>query len=218
MLKLLSEKILDMLFPVSCVGCGKDKIIFCGECTEKHLHIKSSPDKKIISIFNYRDKVVKELIWKLKYTGNKKISLVFAQILYDKILEDISEQEIFSNFTYPMVIPIPLSKRKMRKRGFNQSEEVAKNVALIDRNKSFSFAPNVLHKVRDTTDQSSIKDREARLKNLDGCFFVKDTEIVRGKNIIIIDDVTTTGATITEAMNTLHKAGAKNIIAFTIAH
>lgn len=218
MLKILSTKILNVLFPVKCIVCEKKDIVFCDECIEEHVHVQESSNSKIISIFNYKDKVIKDAIWKLKYTGNKKIGVIFGQVLHDKILEDISEQKIFSNFTNPLLVPIPLHKKRLRERGFNQSELTARVMSIIDAEESFSFAPNVLYKIKDTPSQAHIKDKNKRLKNLSGCFSVKDKSLVQGKNIILIDDITTTGATIHEATKTLRNAGANQVIAFTIAH
>jgi predicted amidophosphoribosyltransferase len=77
---------------------------------------------------------------------------------------------------------------------------------------------NVLVKIEDTEHQARIKDRNVRLKNLAGTFAVKNPELIAKKNIILIDDVTTTGATLNEARRTLKKSGARKVIAFTVAH
>ena len=73
-------------------------------------------------------------------------------------------------------------------------------------------------KNKETIHQANIKNRNIRLKNLIGSFIVKNKEEIKNRNIILIDDITTTGATLNEARKTLKKAGAKKIVAFTVAH
>jgi predicted amidophosphoribosyltransferase len=78
----------------------------------------------------------------------------------------------------------------------------------------------ILIKPKETEHQARIKDRRTRLKNIIGSFAVKDSEKnkIKNRNIILIDDITTTGATLTEAKKVLKQAGARKIIAFTVAH
>ena len=83
---------------------------------------------------------------------------------------------------------------------------------------SFSADFNALEKIRHTAPQSSIKNRALRLQNLSGCFSIPHPEKVRGKNIILIDDVTTTGSTLAEARSVLLSAGARSVHAIAIAH
>ena len=77
---------------------------------------------------------------------------------------------------------------------------------------------NILIKPKETEHQARIKDRRERLKNLIGSFAVKNGEKIKNKNIILIDDITTTGATLSEARKILKQYGARRIIAFTVAH
>jgi competence protein ComFC len=77
---------------------------------------------------------------------------------------------------------------------------------------------NILIKKIDTPHQAQIHDRSHRLKNVVGSFALKNSDMINGKNIILIDDITTTGATLSEARKVLKKSGAKKIIAFTVAH
>ena len=76
----------------------------------------------------------------------------------------------------------------------------------------------ILKKIKETEHQARLKDRSVRLKNLLGTFEIVDRDLVRGRNIILVDDVTTTGATLSEAKKVLRAAGARKVIAVTIAH
>lgn len=82
---------------------------------------------------------------------------------------------------------------------------------------SDTIITNVLYKTQDTPSQVSIKDREKRLNNIKGSFAVKNPELIKDRNIILIDDVSTTGATVTEAKKVLREAGAKKVIGVVVA-
>jgi len=181
------------------------------------------------SFFTYRTTAVRTMIWRLKYHGDKSIAETFAKKMYDGLCEELSELAEWSNFKDPVLVAIPVSKHKLRLRGFNQSAAVCEALAELDRDRFFNYQPNVLYKIKDTPSQARVKDKKSRLQNLKDSFAVRDTTKdkacgrfskidVRGKNIILLDDVLTTGATLTEATHTLKTAGAKNIIWVVIAH
>ncbi len=219
MIYLLFQKILNILFPTSCINCNAKNISLCKKCiADIPVQTQNKNNADIISVFNYRNKTIRKAIKFLKYKNRRNIGKILANSLYDVVLEELNEQYIFSDFKNPLLIPIPLSKKRYKERGFNQSEIIAKEMSLINKNTSFVLALNVLYKIKDTDSQVSIKDRKKRLQNLARCFSVKYVDKIKNRNIILIDDVTTTGATIKEAEKTLLKSGARKVIAFTIAH
>lgn len=142
----------------------------------------------------------------------------FGIALYDTLLEELAEFSLFYGKEKPLLIPIPISKKRFRKRGFNQTELIAQQMSFIDMGESFTLTTNVLYKIKDTPSQMSIKDKRKRLHNLRGSFVVKNAALVRGKNVILLDDILTTGATLREAKRTLRAAGARKIICFALAH
>jgi competence protein ComFC len=216
--KKILNKILNIIFPIRCVGCGIENNLLCDKCVSLLPVAKKTELEYTTSVFDYKNETLRKTIWSLKYHGNKDAGKFFAKSIYNILLEDISEQKIFSNFKHPLLIPIPLSKKRLKERGFNQSEIIAKEMSFLDNGTSFTLVTNVLYKIKDTPSQVSIKDKNKRLNNLQDCFIVKDNGLINGKNIILIDDITTTGATIKEARKTLRAAGAKKVIAFTAAH
>jgi len=217
-LKKLYRKILNIIFPIYCVGCKKENISLCVDCINNFPSALNTSVVSDISLFDYKDETVKRSMWLLKYRGNRDIGKIFASSLYDRLLDEVSERNMFSHFHNPIMTPIPLSKKRLKERGFNQSEIIAKELSFIDNDTSFKLVADVLYKTKDTPSQVSIKDRATRLQNLRGCFSVKNPGVIKNRNIILIDDITTTGATIKEARKTLLGAGAKKVIAFTIAH
>jgi competence protein ComFC len=175
----------------------------------------------IFPLFDYRHLPIKKSIWLLKYKGKKRLAGIFAEIMYDKIIEELSDLSAMQNFKDAILIPIPLSPKRHRERGYNQTELVCKELIKINNLRhgvDCKLENNILVKIKETEHQAKIKDRKKRLKNLANSFSVKNSEPIKGKNIILIDDVTTTGATLNEAKKILKQSGAKKIIAFTVAH
>lgn len=174
-------------------------------------------DSRLKAMFQYRDKTVKSAIWAIKYSANKIITERFSELLYEFILEDLSDEIMFSNFTKPLVIPIPAGKNSLKERGYNQCELITNSIILIDNEGNFEINTKALKKIKETAHQSKTKNKSERLKNLQDSFSA-DSKIVSGRNIILIDDVITTGATMNEASRSLKSAGAKKVIGFAIAH
>ena len=106
----------------------------------------------------------------------------------------------------------------MKERGYNQTLLLAEKLQDIDRKENFKLEKNILIKNKETIHQAHIKNKRERLENLIGTFNVQNKDLIKNRNIILIDDVVTTGATINEAKKELRKNGARKIIAFTIAH
>ena len=188
---------------------------------------------KIKAIFNYKTPLCRQAIWEVKYRANKKLIRDFSLLLYEYILEELTDLETFNNFKNIILLPVPSSPKRTREKGFNQCILICQELIKIDEKinqphirhgvygvleKNFSLEKNILIKIKETEHQVNIQDRRNRLKNLSDSFFVKNEDLIKGKNIILIDDVLTTGATLNEAKKILKNSGARKIIAFTIAH
>lgn len=180
---------------------------------------KSQPMEKfdwIFPIFQYKNETVRSIIWELKYRENTKPIEHIGKIIYEHIIAQISDITIFDNDAIFAIIPIPLYPLRKFERGFNQSELIAKSIISNDNERKLLYAPQWLEKIKDTAKQSRSDSREERLKNLKDCF--KANQKVSNYYVFIIDDVTTTGSTLSEARKTLLEAGAKDVFGFTIAH
>ncbi|OGI71007.1 hypothetical protein A3C60_02330 [Candidatus Nomurabacteria bacterium RIFCSPHIGHO2_02_FULL_37_45] len=214
--------ILDIVFPVNCISCGKSGMDLCMMCLKNGAEAERETAKWIFPIFDYRHPPIKKALWLLKYKGKKKFANIFAEILYGKILEELSDLSIMENFRNAILIPIPLSSKRYRERGYNQAELLCENLVKLDENVNFKLEKNILIKQIDTKHQAHILNRSERLKNIVGSFTIlytgKNIGLIKNKNIILIDDITTTGATLTEARKVFKQAGARKIIAFTVAH
>lgn len=220
-------KILNALFPPRCVACGKEGASFCAPCRERipSYSLDGGFDRDgVFSLWEYEHPHVRAAIVALKYKNKRMIAADIAESLNDALFEQLAEKSLFSDplslmlapHAYVM-IPIPLSEKCFKERGYNQSELLAKEWARKNQ-MSFILETSVLYKIKDTETQVSVKDRTKRLQNIRGSFAVRNPEKIRGKTIILIDDVITTGATLSEARAMLRKAGAKTVYGVTVAH
>ena len=176
------------------------------------------PDDGMLAALNYQQIEVKEIIWQLKYKGRKKLATLLAQCLYESLIAELSDKKLFDNFTEPLLIPIPLSKKRLRERGFNQSELIAREMSFIDGDRNFTIETSVLYRIKDNEHQAHIKDRRARFENSKRTFTVLNRDKVLKRNIILLDDVITSGATMLSAKEELLNAGARMVFMISVAH
>ncbi|MEO5635191.1 MAG: phosphoribosyltransferase family protein [Candidatus Paceibacterota bacterium] len=211
--------IFNVVFPVSCVSCGKRGSDFCLNCVSVSPSAERESATWIFPVFDYRHPPIKKSLWLLKYKGKKKLALVFADVLYGKIMEELSDLSVMENFRASILIPIPLSKKRFRERGYNQAELICQELMKLDeKNGDLKFEKDILIKQKNGEHQAHIQNRAMRIKNIAGSFSVKNKSRIKNRNIILIDDITTTGATLGEAKKVLKESGANKIIAFTVAH
>lgn len=226
--------VLDILFPPLCFACEKNlapeekgcnvcaaclasialfDTFFCSVCgarlpgNAKFCHPAAL--YMLGSATSYRNEAVQKLIWRLKYEKLKTAAAPLTQLLA-RYLNSLDFS--FVDFT---VVPVPLHPERLEERGFNQAELLATAVAeTLD----IPLVADVLRRVKATPAQAKMRDRKERAENLSGAFDIAaSSETLRGKNIVLVDDVFTTGATIGEAVKTLKTAGAKIVIALTVA-
>lgn len=169
------------------------------------------------ALFSYKDPLVKDTIWLLKYQKNRRAAEILGEILGNITAEWLDDLKNFENFNNPLLVPVPMGKSRLKERGKNHCESLCEEMIKAVPIGLINYEPNALSKIRETGSQAKTKNRLERLKNLSDSFSANQ-HIVQNRNILLIDDVITTGATIEEARKTLLKAGAKKVIALTVAH
>ncbi|MFA6416327.1 MAG: phosphoribosyltransferase family protein [Candidatus Paceibacterota bacterium] len=211
----LKDWLLDFFFPLYCLDCKTEGYFLCPVCRQKLPPPGGDqlPDW-IMAGFDYRDEKVRELIWRLKYQKQTAVASEMAEMMW-------SASEINAvNSNGPIwLVPVPLFWWRRFQRGYNQAEILAREIAKLQPGK-FVVKNKLIKKIKNTTSQAKIKKRSERLENLKGAFaLVKNIgEIPHHQTIILIDDVTTTGATLTELRRLLTRAGARHIHALVFAH
>src|SRR3989344_7652311 len=207
------QSFLNLLFPIRCAGCKSEGEIMCGTCTNQ-IERPFNEVPGVQALWSYQDKHVARAIWKLKYGGQSSSAECLGKYLGEFVLSDLADEMILDT-QGALIIPAPLSPERLRERGYNQAELLAKGMAKVT---NITLATNVVEKVIHTRTQVSLKNRAQRLDNLHGAFAVSHPELVIGKLVIIIDDVHTTGTTIREITRVLEESGAREVLGYTLAH
>lgn len=200
--RLCSECIANLPFAKGhiCLNCGMpldDESDYCNRCQNQ----KSSFVKNRSPLVY--DGEVKRMIHKLKFRKKKYIAQTLGALMADKYLESGMDSEI--------IVFVPMTESELKKRGFNQAELLAMEVG---RRLDIPVLP-ALVKIKDTSQQKELKGKD-RASNLEGAFACL-FEQVKGRKILLVDDVFTTGATANECANTLLKAKAREVCVLTAA-
>ncbi|KUG24388.1 competence protein f [hydrocarbon metagenome] len=173
----------------------------CGECLEKKPYFSYAR-----AVFSYEN-IILNAIHRFKYKRNMSIGEIMSSLMADFSFPDI-------DFTdYSLIIPVPLHIKRLRERGFNQSLILAR---AIGKKRQIPVNFSLLKRRKFTTTQTG-SNRNERKQNIKGAFEVSDKNKIKGENVILIDDVYTTGATVNECAKTLIEAGVRKISALTLA-
>src|SRR6266850_6591303 len=136
-LNTIKENLLDIIFPVKCISCGTSGVDLCTTCLGESPSAERESATWIFPLYDYRHPPIKKALWLLKYQGKKRLASIFAEILYGRILEELSELSVMENFREPVLIPIPLSPKRKRERGYNQAELLCRELIKIDADINF---------------------------------------------------------------------------------
>lgn len=201
--------ILDLFFPRKCVSCGRFSEFLCHRCFSRikkiHEEIAIPNLDCVYAIYRYEKHGVLQMAIKaLKYRFIYDIAIYFRQDLEDFLIKNFSKKNC-------VLVPIPLHSKREKWRGFNQAEILVRGLGWP--------TAKLLKRIRNTTPQAEL-ERTERLANLSGAFVICDNIPPRllNKKIILIDDICTTGATLSECANVLRQAGAKEVYGLTLGH
>lgn len=212
----VKNSLLDIFFPKFCAGCGKEGNYICDNCSlfigEAPLIYTGDGLKGLVSVWEYQG-IMKKLLSDIKY---KKVSDIIDDIskkAFRVIVNDVSRFSDFLSFLFygdTYITYVPMYKNKEKDRGFNQAELIAEEIGKITGKKVVPL----LKKIKDTESQAKLS-RKARLVNLKDAFECRKCS--RFQNLVLVDDIYTTGATMRECCKILKKAGAKKVWGFTLA-
>jgi len=221
------QDLINLFYPNICQICDvelyKNQNIICTNCVNElpvtNFHLDNeNPVKKVFygrvplenatSLLIFKKKgSVQKLIHRLKYKGHQEIGTYLGKWLGSELAKTYSYKNI------DLVIPVPLHKKKLQKRGFNQVEEFGKEIALA---LNIPYIEDVLLKTSYSSTQT-LKTRLARWGNIEESFVVVNSEKIKNKHILLIDDLVTTGATLEACADVLLEVGNVKISIATMA-
>ncbi|MEX2145026.1 MAG: ComF family protein [Candidatus Spechtbacterales bacterium] len=226
----------DLVYRRACYGCGRADTYFCSKCYQSpetlphpicpHCNVRIpggilSPickkkiglDRVFVCAF-YKNGAVNKLIKDLKYRPAHSIAKPLANFAwwwlekerYSKLVED----------NVDIIIPVPSHIKKEKRRGFNHANKIAEQLAVLS---GITVAHKILIKEKNTESQVKTSSREDRVKNVKDSFAVNKLlqDELKDKNVLLLDDVITTGSTISACAKTLREKGAKEVWALVIA-
>jgi ComF family protein len=225
-IKTYSTKLFDLILPRFCCSCktklltNEDticQICFCKIQPASEDRLKSEFERKFLNkniisdffapfVFE-KDKELQHAIHSLKYNNKFQVGIFLGKVLADKI------QSTQSNWKIDLIIPIPLHQLKKAERGYNQSYYIAKGMSKILK---VTCSDRIVKRKKYTESQTTMTLTE-RQENISDAFKIRNKNAVKEKTILLIDDVITTGATISECGSILLESGAKKIFAASIA-
>lgn len=217
---------LDILLPALCIKCrsrlkdDEKSHLLCRICFDSIAvnRVVTRPDKDtaLYAVGRYDDMALRELIHAFKYdkfmNGRNTIrALIKRYIAVVNLVSIVGSDAI--------LIPIPLHRARLRKRGFNQSEIIASELSRLT---GLAMDSDILHRVKNTKTQIHLENYEKRRENLKNSFEVTLASSTQLKSystitLILVDDVYTSGATMKEAIRALKRVGAKNVVGFVLA-
>lgn len=226
-MNVITNSLLSLLFPEVCRGCksalSEGEKILCLDCrvnlprTGFHHHSDNPvrqlfygriPLRAATSLFYFKKQTkVQNLIHCLKYKGQEELSLQLGEMMGS----ELCSASLFNGTD--LVVPVPLHEKRLKERGYNQSEGFANGIA---QSLSTGFSNATLIRKKETKTQTR-KGRDDRWNNVMDVFSVAEPECVYNKNVLLVDDVVTTGATLEACSNSLLEEGALSVSIATIA-
>lgn len=222
----------DLFFPINCLGCGQEGKFICPSCFEKIPLNKKPPSKKLIVASHYQHPLVKKAIHQYKYNFIKDLAVPLAKLMIQKLsfCPEIPKKNV-------VLIPVPLHQRRLRWRGFNQAELLAREISQVLK---IPLVNDILIRKKHTLPQAKMPNLSARKQNIQQTFALKSSKRLVIKNdvppqflrrasfsgrasgfetktIILVDDVATTGATIKECAKILKPLKPKQIWGLVVA-
>jgi len=175
--------------------------------------VREKPPKYVTVLYSYKDIRVKNMVWHMKFKECMWVAEIFGKIMAGRI-----SGENFSSKT--LLLPVPIHSKRRRERGYNQCEWLCEHIMKHITNSARThiiYSPKIVTRAVYTVKQSW-SDKKDRQENIRGVFTISDLSRIVGADVLIIDDVCTTGATLDEMRRTLLEAGAFSVKAYVIAH
>jgi len=201
---------------ISLITSYSARLLFRTRPTERVAALLTYADLEKLARYDgalpYHDHRVRALLWEVKYYASAP-----AVALAGKYLSELLLAEASDTVGVPLLIPMPMHPKRRRERGHNQTEVLCEAALKTIFSADFAYVPSVLIRTRHTKPQQGL-ERHNRLTNLKNSMSVSDPSQVQGRVCIVVDDVSTTGASFAEAKRALKAAGASEVRFVALAH
>jgi ComF family protein len=206
------RKLLNFLFPIECVGCGKNDILLCLDCfnsikINKAEFFSTKYIDQIHISASFHQPLLQKIIHLYKYSYIEKLSGDLSKLTIDYY------SQIENKADNPIIIPVPLHSKRLLVRCFNQSELIAQNLC---QEFDYQLKNNLISRVKHTEQQAKL-NKKGRVENIRGAFKILDKVFIKNRNFIIIDDLYTTGSTVAGIAKLLKDNGANQVWCLVIA-
>lgn len=172
----------------------------------------------VLAPLPYDHALVSGAVHAAKYYGHERSAMLLGTVLAPFVAEELAERRMFGTYHTVLVVPLPLHKSRERERGYNQATRIARALCTSLADDGLVLASDVLTRVKHTAPQARQTSRAARKENVAGAFAVVDSRTVAGRDVLLLDDVVTTGATLAAAREVLLNAGAREVFCVCVAH
>jgi ComF family protein len=205
-----------LLFGRRCASCKKGGATLCTACFLAIPPAPPSDSDSIYALYSYSDPLIQHAVWSLKYHHRGALVKTLIEKSDDTLKDSIADI-LQTGTPQPIIfVPIPQYKKKQNTRGFNHSERIAAWMSHLF--PGSTVAPLLCKKV-ETLPQSHVGKKEERIKNIAQAFSLNENCTIDPATLyVIVDDVTTTGATLCEAFRVFHTVGSSNVIGIALAH
>ena len=222
----LPHRLLDLLYPPRCAGCGRGGEWYCALCLRQTVPVPqpycqrcgqpltngncrsctvAPPVVDAVRAATLFEGPVRQAIHRLKYSNLTAVAPALGQLLAEAYDE--------AAWSVDVIVPVPLHPARQRQRGYNQAERLARPLAAAF---ALPLAPQALRRSRATGDQIGL-DPAGRRANVAGAFAVAQPAAIAGKTVLLVDDVATTGCTLDACARALFDSGARGVFALVLA-
>ena len=206
------KTILNIFFPIHCLGCNQEGSFICFNCFNKLPLNTELPSNNLLIASYYEYPLIKKIIHRYKYDFVKELAKPLGLLMIKKL------NNFPNNFNKnnSILIPVPLHKKRLKWRGFNQSELLAQ---VISQELNIPVINNILIRNKHTLPQVKLENSKQRKENIEQAFQINPNfkNNLENKKIILIDDISTTGATLEECTKALKPLKPKKIIGLVVA-
>lgn len=235
---LINQFLSDLLFPPFCLNCQKEGTYLCPDCfslidiannqfcpfcqpqkivLDARTCFFCRKNKNLAGLFSaasYRNFIIKKAISQFKYEPFlKEMAKPLASLIIQHFQLIDYRPPFFRDKTGFILVPVPLHKKRRRWRGFNQAEEISRQISLFFK---IPLISDVLLKIKETRPQMELSGKE-REENIQEVFVCENRDLIKEKKILLVDDVFTTGSTMEECARVLKKSGAKEVWGVAVA-